>query len=183
MLQSGVRLLQIRHKQGWTRAAIATGDRVANLCAKHGARLIVNDRADVAAMLSAGVHVGQDDLAPEMVRRVVGDRVAVGFSTHNEEQMRDAQDEPVDYVAFGPVFATTSKDKADAATGLEGLARARALTARPLVAIGGITRSRAAEVFAAGADAVAVIADAFPEPGAGVAGLRTRTEEWLRICG
>jgi thiamine-phosphate pyrophosphorylase len=127
------------------------------------AQLIVNDRADVARLAgAAGVHVGQEDLAPEAARRVVGPGRIVGFSTHTTAQLDAAVREPVDYVAIGPVFGTASKSTGYDAIGLamveQAVARAHARGLQ-VVAIGGITLDRAADVVAAGADAVAVISD------------------------
>ena len=122
------------------------------------ATLIMNDRADLCLAADFdGVHVGQDDLSPEAVRRVVGPGRMVGVSTHNVPQVREADGWPVDYVAVGPVYATASKANPDPVIGLEGVRQARALTSKPLVAIGGITAANMDEVFAAGADAVAMI--------------------------
>jgi thiamine-phosphate pyrophosphorylase len=104
----------------------------------------------------------------------------IGFSTHNESQLRAAVGEPVDYVALGPVFATGSKANPDPVLGVDELRRLRPISNRDLVAIGGITRATARQVLAAGADSVAVIGDLFPEEGAREE-LRTRTEEWLRL--
>src|SRR6201997_3222216 len=120
--------------------------------------LIMNDRADlcVAAEFD-GVHVGQDDLSPEAVRTIIGADRWLGVSTHNPEQLREADLTSADYLAIGPVFSTASKDKPDPVVGLEGVRRARQLTRKPLVAIGGITRTNAASVVEAGADSVAVI--------------------------
>ncbi len=139
--------------------------------------LVVNDRADVAKMFGAGLHLGQHDLSPSDARKMTGDRITIGFSTHNEQQMRDAASQPADYLAFGPIFATLSKENPDPVVGLDGLRRVRALTARPLVAIGGITRSNARSVLDAGADSVAVIGDLYPEDGA----IDARVREWVRI--
>jgi thiamine-phosphate pyrophosphorylase len=125
--------------------------------------VVVNDRADVAALARAdGVHVGQDDLSPASVRRVVGGQAVVGLSTHGIDQVERALDEPVSYVAIGPVFETSTKTTGCRPVGLEGVrdaadrARRRGL---PVVAIGGITLERAPAVVAAGASAVAVIGD------------------------
>ncbi|HYM09167.1 MAG TPA: thiamine phosphate synthase, partial [Bryobacterales bacterium] len=143
-----------------------------------GVAYILNDRADVALMAGAdGVHVGQEDLPPESVRGVVGSRLLVGYSTHTPQQMRAAEREPVDYVAFGPVFATGSKEKADPVVGLAGLREARRLTQKPLVAIGGITRENVAAVLEAGADAVAVISGLLGADWDG------RLREWLQLTG
>ena len=137
----------------------------------------MNDRADLclAADLD-GVHVGQHDLSPESVRRIIGADRWLGVSTHNPEQLREADLTSADYLAIGPVFATFSKDKPDPVVGLDGVRRARMLTRKPLVAIGGITRANAASVIEAGADSVAVISDLIPDPG-------KSAEEFLRILG
>lgn len=120
--------------------------------------LILNDRADLAVLGEFdGVHVGQGDLSPEDARRVVGRNRIVGISTHIDEQVRVANASCADYVAIGPVFATGTKADTEPVVGLEGVRRARALTARPLVAIGGITRANARSVIEAGADSVSVI--------------------------
>ena len=141
-----------------------------------GATYVVNDRADIALMAGAvAVHIGQDDLPPEAVRRMVGSEVAVGFSTHNEQQLRSGDQEPVDYLAFGPVFGTASKENADPTVGVEELARLRPLTRKPLVAIGGITRVNVRQVFEAGADSVAVISDLVSDD------LPGRIAEWLEL--
>lgn len=138
-------------------------------------RLIMNDRADLCLAADFnGVHVGQDDLSPESVRRIIGPGRWLGVSTHNPEQLREADLTSADYLAIGPVFATFSKDKPGPVVGLDGVRRARALTRKPLVAIGGITRGNAASVIEAGADAVAVISDLLRDPG-------KSAEEFLRI--
>jgi len=138
-------------------------------------RLIMNDRADLClAAEFDGVHVGQEDLSPESVRKIIGLDRWLGVSTHNPEQIGEADLTSADYLAIGPVFPTSSKEKPDPIVGLEGVRRARALTRKPLVAIGGITRSNAASVIAAGADSVAVISDLLREP-------RKSAEEFLRI--
>jgi thiamine-phosphate pyrophosphorylase len=121
--------------------------------------IIINDRADIALAIKAdGVHLGQDDLPPEGARRMLGDDAIIGFSTHNLKQAREAIQLPVDYIAFGPVFATSTKQNPDAIVGLETLRRVRDIVVdHPLVAIGGITLENAEEVLNAGADSVAVI--------------------------
>ena len=139
--------------------------------------LIMNDRADLClAAEFDGVHVGQDDLPPESVRAIIGPERWLGVSTHNPEQLREADLTSADYLAIGPVFSTSSKEKPDPVVGLEGVRRARALTRKPLVAIGGITRANAASVVEAGADSVAVISDLLREPG-------KSAEEFFRILG
>ena len=140
-------------------------------------RLIMNDRADLCLAADFdGVHVGQEDLSPEGARRVIGSNLWLGVSTHNPEQMRVADAGPADYVAIGPAYATSSKERPDPVIGLEGVRRARQLTRKPLVAIGGINRGNALEVLHAGADTVAVISDLLPGPG-------KSAEEFLRILG
>jgi thiamine-phosphate pyrophosphorylase len=138
-------------------------------------KLIMNDRADLCLAAGFdGVHVGQDDLLPESVRRIIGPDRWLGVSTHNPEQLAEADKTSADYLAIGPVFATSSKEKPDPVVGLEGVRRARQLTRKPLVAIGGITRANAASVIEAGADSVAVISDLLREP-------RKSAEEFFRI--
>jgi thiamine-phosphate pyrophosphorylase len=128
-------------------------------------RLIMNDRADLCLAADfGGVHVGQDDLSAESVRKIIGPDRWLGVSTHNPEQLREADLTSADYLAIGPVFATSSKERPDPVVGLEGVRRARALTQKPLVAIGGITRANAASVIEAGADSVAVISDLLKAP-------------------
>ena len=135
----------------------------------------MNDRADLClAAEFDGVHVGQDDLSPASVRAIIGPERWLGVSTHNPEQLREADLTSADYLAIGPVFATSSKDKPDPVVGLEGVRRARQLTRKPLVAIGGITRANAASVIEAGADSVAVISDLLRDP-------RKSAEEFFRI--
>ncbi len=159
MLDGGARLLQLRSKSVATGALLATAERMRELTAAHGATFIVNDRADVARACGAdGVHLGQDDLPIEAARVVLGAGSIIGFSTHSETQLAAACARGADYLAFGPIFATTSKSKADPVLGCERIRAARDLTTGPLVAIGGITADTAPAVLAAGADAVAVIA-------------------------
>jgi thiamine-phosphate pyrophosphorylase len=180
LLDRGARILQLRHKGHYTRAAFDAAERIAEACAAAGALFVVNDRADIARLLGAALHLGQDDLPPGAARTVVGGEALIGFSTHNEAQLRASRDEPVDYVALGPIFGTASKENPDPVVGARELRRLRPLTDRPLVAIGGITRANAAEVLDAGADAVAVIGDLLRDVHDRIA-LRTRAEEWLRL--
>lgn len=154
---AGVRLVQLRAKQASSQELLAMAKELQGLLPA-SCSLIVNDRADVAALAGdAGAHLGQDDLPPAAARELLGPGALIGLSTHNQEQMRAAAAEPVDYLAFGPIFATPSKDKPDPVVGCEGLREVRSLTEKPLVAIGGITAENAASVIEAGADSVAVI--------------------------
>ena len=183
-LEGGAGILQIRHKGHWDRAAFAMARAVAKLCREAGVTLILNDRADIAMLLEAGLHVGQDDLSPRDARRLMGTEAAIGFSSHNARQLCEAGGEPVDYVALGPIFPTASKENPDPVTGVEELRRCRALIEKPLVAIGGITQENALEVLRAGADSVAVIAGLLPgvEGAPGTAqSLRERMEQWQQL--
>ena len=179
IVAGGCTLLQYRNKSGDARVMLEQARELRRL-SRAGApaphlRLIMNDRADLclAADLD-GVHVGQDDLSPESVRKIIGPNRWLGVSTHNPEQLQQADLTSADYLAIGPVFPTSSKDKPDPVVGLEGVRRARALTRKPLVAIGGITRVNAASVIEAGADSVAVISDLIRDP-------RKSAEEFFRI--
>jgi thiamine-phosphate pyrophosphorylase len=180
MLAGGARILQLRHKGPFSRDILEQAEGVAELCRCAGALFIVDDRADIALLVEAGLHVGQDDLPPGDARRLLGPERVLGFSTHNEAQLRAALAEPADYFAFGPVFPTATKERPDPVVGLEELRRMRRLADRPLVAIGGITRYNALEALAAGADSVAVISDLYPEHCTAET-LRARMEEWQQL--
>jgi thiamine-phosphate pyrophosphorylase len=177
ILAGGARILQFRHKGFFSREAFSTMERIAHLCRETRVPFVVNDRADLARLMNAALHLGQDDLTPVEARRIVGTETLVGFSTHNETQLLAAAEQPADYLALGPIFGTASKQNPDPMVGLDGLRRLRPLSARPLVAIGGIMRENALAVLEAGADSVAVIGDLFPEDG----GLRQRVEEWVTL--
>jgi thiamine-phosphate pyrophosphorylase len=179
-LDGGAGILQIRHKRQWSRGFFASARTVARLCREAGATLIVNDRADFALLLEAGLHVGQDDLPPRDARQLMGRDAMVGFSSHNVAQLCAAGGEPVDYVALGPVFATASKLNPDPVTGIEEIRRCRSLIEKPLVAIGGITLENALDVLRAGADSVAVIAGLLPDR-ATAHSLRERMEQWQQL--
>jgi len=174
-------LIQYRNKSGNARVMLEQALELrrqsrAGAPAPH-LRLIMNDRADLCLAADFdGVHVGQDDLSPEAVRKIIGSDRWLGVSTHNPEQLREADLTTADYLAIGPVFATSSKERPDPVVGLDGVRRARALTRKPLVAIGGITRANAKSVIDAGADSVAVISDLLREP-------RKSAEEFFRILG
>jgi len=180
LLDGGARILQLRHKGQFTRAMYESAQAVAALCNQAGIPLVMNDRADIAMLLHAGLHLGQDDLPPLEARRLIGHTRILGFSTHNESQLRAAADESVNYVAIGPIFNTSSKENPDAVVGLENLRMWHTLTNRPLVAIGGITMANAREVLAAGANSVAIIGDLYPAECTKLT-LRARMEEWLKL--
>lgn len=176
LLAGGATLIQYRNKKGGAGEMLLQARELRRVCGAR-ARLIINDRADLClAAACDGVHVGQEDLSPEGARAVVGDRLWVGVSTHSPEQLQAADRSPADYLAIGPVFATSTKENPDPVVGLEGVKAARAVTRKPLVAIGGISRANCRSVIEAGADAVAVISDLVGSP-------RKSVEEFLRILG
>jgi thiamine-phosphate pyrophosphorylase len=180
-LEGGAGILQFRHKAHWSREIFAVAQAVARLCREAGALLVVNDRADFARLLQAGLHVGQDDLPPRDARQLLGPDGIIGYSSHNLQQFCLAGGEPVDYVALGPIFSTTSKRNPDPVLGIEKIRRCRPLLDKPLVAIGGITRENLFEVIRAGADSVAIISGLLPET-ANARSLRQRIEEWQQLA-
>ena len=160
LCEGGARLVQLREKHLSPRELYAEAAEALAVARRWGARLLINDRADLALALEAdGVHLGQDDLPPGAARALLGEVAVVGFSTHNAAQAAEAGRLPVDYVAVGPIFQTSSKEKPNPVVGLEGVRGARAAVPAhiPLVAIGGITAESARSVLEAGADSVAVI--------------------------
>lgn len=176
LVAAGCTLLQYRDKSGNARQML---DQARELRARLGpsVKLIMNDRADLCLAADFdGLHIGQDDLSPESARRIIGPDRRLGVSTHNPEQLAEADKTSADYLAIGPVFETSSKVNPDPTVGLEGVRRARELTSKPLVAIGGITRSNARSIIDAGADSVAVISDLLRDP-------RKSAEEFLKVLG
>ena len=170
----GLTLLQYRNKMG-NAGKMLEQARELKRHLPNSVKLIMNDLADLCLATGLdGVHVGQDDLSPEGARKVVGDSLALGVSTHNPQQVKIADKSSADYVAIGPVFATSAKVNPDPVVGLNGVRAARALTRKPLVAIGGITRGNCGSVIEAGADSVAVISDLLLGP-------RKSAEEFFRI--
>jgi thiamine-phosphate pyrophosphorylase len=177
LAEAGVRLLQYRHKTASARQLFERSRALARELRPRGIRFVVNDRADVAALAQAdGVHVGQDDLEAESARRLVGPQKWVGVSTHTLEQFREAARTSADYLAVGPIFSTSSKANPDPVVGLELLRQVRGLTQKPIVAIGGISLERAAEVLEAGADSVAVISGILSAPN-----LAERARQYLQV--
>lgn len=160
LLYAGVRLLQYRNKTAPAREVLQTAQSLAAEALQREATFIVNDRPDIARLAgAAGVHLGQDDLDAAAARRILGSDGLIGLSTHNLEQFAAAAAADADYIAVGPIFATSSKANPDPVVGLDFVRTVRRLTAKPIVAIGGITLERAREVIDAGADSVAVISD------------------------
>lgn len=158
VLQAGVPWLQLRCKGVPAASFLRAAHHLVTTAARAGARVIVNDRLDVALASGAdGLHIGQDDLPLADARRIAGDALVIGVSTHDVDEARAAEDGGADYIGFGPMYPTTSKPDAHPQRTLEALAHVRAAIRLPIVAIGGIGESTASTVLAAGADTVAVI--------------------------
>lgn len=158
-LRGGATLIQLRQKHASGGEALALADAVVSAARTYGAAIIVNDRADIARLSGAsGVHVGQDDLSVDDVRRVVGSEALVGISTHEAAQVDAAREQAVDYVAVGPIYGTATKETGYPARGID-LIRYAARGGRPVAAIGGVTLERTREIVGAGATLIAVISD------------------------
>ena len=181
LIEAGAKILQYRHKDTWMQAHFDEAQQINDMCNEAGVLFVLNDRADFARQLNAALHVGQGDLPPVAARKIIGDEV-MGLSTHNRQQLMRGEEEPVEYLSLGPIFATTSKEKPDPVVGIEGLARLRPLTQKPVCAIGGITLSNASEVLKAGADSIAVISSIVPEQ-FDRNELKRRAEEWIAGLG
>lgn len=180
LAEGGAKLIQYRDKSSNSLKMLGLARELWRVLHRR-TKLIMNDRVDLCLAAGFdGVHLGQDDLSPAAAREIFQKAgktdLWIGFSTHIPEQVRQANLMPVDYIAIGPVFATSSKDNPDPTVGLEGVRQTRQLTSKPLVAIGGITRKNCKSVIEAGADAVAVISDLVESP-------RKSAEEFLRILG
>jgi thiamine-phosphate pyrophosphorylase len=160
LADADVKLIQLREKKSTSRDFFVMAKEMAAALLPLGVQFVVNDRADIAAMVGAsGVHVGQEDLPVEDARKLCRPPMWVGVSTHNIAQLQQALATSADYIAVGPIFATQTKENPDPVVGLDLIREARKLTRKPLVAIGGITLANAADVYAAGADSIAVIRD------------------------
>jgi thiamine-phosphate pyrophosphorylase len=157
MAEAGVAVLQYRDKVGAPNHVLRATKEIAEQFAGLDCLLILNDRPDLALLAGWGVHVGHEDVSPGDTRKVLGLGRIIGVSTHNGGQVIDADASASDYVAIGPVFETSTKTDTEPVVGLDGIRRVRALTQKPLVAIGGITRENARSVIDAGADSVAAI--------------------------
>ncbi len=159
-------MIQLRDKQGAAGEFYLLAIEAIEYARERNVRVIVNDRVDIALAVRAdGVHLGQDDLPPAEARKILGPHAIIGFSTHSVEQATAALDLPIDYLAIGPIFATSTKSDPDPLVGLGGLRAVRsAIGAFPLVAIGGIDGSTARAAFDAGADSLAMISDLLAEP-------------------
>ena len=164
IVAGGARLIQLRDKQASSREILRLARELRRVL-QNDVSLTINDRADLAVAAAAdGVHLGQDDLPPEAARKIIGQSRMLGVSTHNPEQLEAALQTSADYIAIGPVFATISKDDPDPVIGLDGVRRARSLTEKPVVAIGGVTLENCRSVIEAGADSVAVIGAILEDP-------------------
>ena len=164
--EAGIRFLQYRDKEGSDGEVLARAALLRTIFPASDSCLILNDRVALAATVGFdGVHVGQGDIEPAQAREILGPGALIGFSTHNERQLRSAGEGEANYVAIGPVFPTSSKQNPDPVIGLETIRVARGLTSKPLVAIGGITRANCLSVREAGADSVAVVSDLLPLQG------------------
>jgi len=188
LAKAGAGIIQYRNKNATSRELFEVASRVSHALAGHTVRFIVNDRPDIARLAGAGgVHVGQEDFPVDDARAICQEAIRqsasaagefwVGVSTHTLEQVRAADATSADYIAIGPIFATTTKQNHEAIIGRDFIRQARQLTSKPLVAIGGITVSTAEEVFRAGADCIAVARDLIcaPDPAA-------RAAEYLAIA-
>jgi thiamine-phosphate pyrophosphorylase len=162
----GATVIQLREKNLAAREFFKEAQEALGKARERGVKIIINDRLDIALALKAdGVHLGQDDLPPAEARRLLGPDAIIGFSTHNFEQAACAAQLPVDYLAIGPIFPTSTKQNPDPPVGLPGLSRVRQVVGEiPLVAIGGINADRAPAVFAAGADSVAIMSALLSDP-------------------
>ena len=159
-MEAGAHLFQYRNKTAPARGVLQAAQALSITARQEGASFLVNDRPDLAWLAWAnGVHVGQDDLEVAAARKIVGEQAIIGVSTHNLQQFSKATEADCDYIALGPIFATRSKANPDQVVGLELIREARKLTNKPIVAIGGITLERTADVIRAGADSIAVISD------------------------
>ena len=156
-MQGGITALQYRFKNKPARQMYEELLVLRELTRRYNVELVVNDRVDLALAVEAdGVHVGQDDLPPDVVRKLVGDRMYIGYSVNSVEKLREVEHLPIDYIGFGSVYETTTKENYKL-VGIEGLRQAVKLTSKPIVAIGGITHYRVGEVLSAGAKGIAVV--------------------------
>lgn len=171
----GATFIQLREKSAAPREFYEAALEAMKVARRLGVQIIINDRVDIAMAVAAdGVHLGQDDLPPERVRAIVGQNRIIGFSTHNLKQALEADFTSVDYIAIGPVFQTSTKEKPDPVVGLEALGEIKHRISKPLVAIGGITFDRAQETIVAGADSLAIISDLYVK-----GDITSRTREYI----
>ena len=176
LLKAGVKLVQLRDKRNSSQFTLSLAHEIKRIN-RERAMLVMNDRTDLCLGADfEGVHLGQDDLSVLAARKILGEKKIIGCSTHNLAQIREADSGAADYVAFGPIFATSSKSQPDHEVGLDGLRKARRSTSKPLVAIGGITPQNCRDVIETGADSVAVISALIDSPA-------QRVKEFLQVLG
>src|SRR5258708_1629914 len=174
LIEGGATFIQIREKTASPRDFYREAKEAVTFAHQHDVKIIINDRVVIALAVGAdGVHLGQDDLPPEHARKLMGDSAIIGYSIQSVDQAIAANRLPVDYIAIGPIFQTSSKENPDPTVGLEMLRMVKPLIDKPLVAIGGITLSTAPDVWAAGANSVAVISGLFTH-----GDVATRTREF-----
>jgi thiamine-phosphate pyrophosphorylase len=176
LIDGGAELIQLRHKGGSSGTLLREAEEIMGLAPAH-VRVIINDRADIARLTgAAGVHVGQDDLAPSQARGILADSQWVGRSTHTLDQALEADRDATDYVAVGPIFRTSTKQTTDSCLGLDQLRMICSRVSKPVVAIGGITLDAATDVLDCGVASIAVISDIlrFEDPA-------DRVREWLKV--
>ncbi len=177
LLEAGVKLIQYRDKHASSRKLCMTAMRLAEIVNDAGGRLIVNDRLDITLLAKAsGIHLGQEDMPVESARSFLGETAMIGLSTHTLRQVEEGEKTSANYLAFGPIFPTSSKEQPDGVVGLKGMEKVLEVATKPLVAIGGITLDNATEVLAAGADSVAVIQDLI-----GIEDIGKRAGRYLQI--
>lgn len=166
LICGGAKLIQLREKNASPKDFYYSAEEALKIARKSDVKIIINDRVDIALAVKAdGVHLGQDDLPPEQARKILGEKAIIGCSTHNIQQIIEALEMPVDYIAVGPVFPTKTKENPDKVIGLKGVKKAREIVGDfPLIAIGGINLRNFREVLRAGADSVAVISEIVSTP-------------------
>lgn len=166
LIAGGAKFIQLRDKNSTPKDFYEAAKAVIDFTRGKDVKIIINDRVDIALVVKAdGVHLGQDDLPPENARQILGENAIIGFSTHNISQAIEAIKLPLDYIAIGPIFTTSTKENPDPVVGIEGLKTVReAIGNFPLVAIGGINSENAKEVLNNGANSVAVISQILHEP-------------------
>jgi len=175
LLDGGASLVQIRHKTASSRTLIRVVEEVIK-ASPPNARIMVNDRSDVARLAGAfGVHLGQEDLPPLLARTVLAEGQVIGYSTHNVSQALEAERTPIDYIAVGPIFTTSTKENPAPVVGLDQLREICSRVHKPVVAIGGITLGSAQDVLGCGAASVAVIGDLLK-----YGNVKERARTWVR---
>lgn len=179
LISGGAEIIQLREKLASPRVFYESAIKSLEIARKHGVKIIINDRVDIALASKAdGVHLGQEDLPPKQAREILGPKAIIGLSTHSVGQAVRAINSPIDYLAVGPIFPTHSKENPDAVIGLKGLGQIRSrIGAFPLVAIGGINSDNVLSVFDAGADSVAMIGALLSDP----IMIGERTRSFIRI--